>query len=178
MKTRRGGPSVTLPDGHWPKTSRAFFIIEQIMKIVKIMKTKTFVDIGLPSGTLWAETNEEGVYNWNEANEKYPQQLPAHWQFCELADVCDWKWDEEKKGYTVTGPNGNSIFLPASGGYYDGSWYYVGSNGFYWSSTQSNSSNGYTLLFNGSNVSPSDSFNKSYYYFPVRLANTNFKKNG
>ena len=33
----------------------------------------------------------------------------------ELLNECSWEWTE-LDGYTVTGPNGNSIFLPAADG--------------------------------------------------------------
>jgi hypothetical protein len=38
-------------------------------------------------------------------------------------------------GYKVTGPNGNSIFLPAAGYLYEGTLYNAGSYGYYWSSS-------------------------------------------
>ena len=36
----------------------------------------------------------------------------------ELVDKCEWEWTRVKgvNGQLVTGPNGNSIFLPAAGG--------------------------------------------------------------
>ena len=74
-----------------------------------------FVDLGLPSGLLWAEKQEEGYYTHEEAVKKYGEALPRPEEFVELWRVCKWDWSKERKGYTVTGPNGNSIFLAASG---------------------------------------------------------------
>jgi hypothetical protein len=37
-------------------------------------------------------------------------------------------------GYQVTGPNGNSIFLPASGYFSEEELHYDGEYGYYWSS--------------------------------------------
>ena len=36
----------------------------------------------------------------------------------ELIDVCEWTWTELNgiAGYSIKGPNGNMMFLPAAGG--------------------------------------------------------------
>ena len=60
-------------------------------------------------------------------------RIPTVEEFKELVDKCDWDWDGD--GYIVTGPNGNSIFLPAAGGRLEDELYYGGLDGFYWSST-------------------------------------------
>lgn len=55
----------------------------------------------------------------------------------ELLNECSWEWTELDgvPGHIVTGPNGNSIFLPAAG-YRDGTEVEVrGSDGGYWSSS-------------------------------------------
>lgn len=99
------------------------------------LKAQGFVDLGLPSGTLWKDKNEDGgFYTYEQALNKYGSNMPTKEQFEELIDKCSWIWTVD--GYKVTGPNGNSIVLPASG--YrncEGSVYYVGSEGRYWSST-------------------------------------------
>ena len=101
------------------------------------MKVKELVDLGLPSGTLWRDTNEDGYYNWNDAVEKFGENMPKLTDFAELYDYCKWEWDEDKKGMVVTGPNGNSIFLPALGwcSNPDGRRHYVGKDGSYWSAS-------------------------------------------
>ena len=55
----------------------------------------------------------------------------------ELLNNCTWKWTTQNgvNGYTVTGPNGNSIFLPAAGCRYGAGVYGRGSYGYYWSSS-------------------------------------------
>lgn len=70
-------------------------------------------------------------YNWR-GNWRLPSQ--AEWN--ELVDQCIWTWTSEdgQNGYKVTGPNGNSIFLPAAGSYFE-SWFNGGDYGSYWSST-------------------------------------------
>lgn len=95
-----------------------------------------FIDLGLPSGTLWAEENEEGYYTFDKAKEQFGDSVPSKELWDELREVCEWKWDDEKKGYTIIGKNGNCIFLPAAG-YRNitNELNYVGSYGDYWSSS-------------------------------------------
>ena len=152
-----------------------------------------YVDLGLPSGTLWATTNigaanpwDYGDYfAWGETTtkskydcstlkycedntgdkfSKYNTQskygsvdnkttlersddaAAANWgsdwcmptldQIIELNEKCKWVWttDHGVNGHKVTGPNGNSLFLPAAG-YRYGTDLFVGSLGDYWSSS-------------------------------------------
>ncbi|MCQ2245849.1 MAG: hypothetical protein MJZ69_03555 [Bacteroidaceae bacterium] len=64
-------------------------------------------------------------------------RMPTLEELDELNDKCTWKWTTKggHNGYVVTGPNGNSIFLPAAGFLYETKSAYVGGYGFYWSST-------------------------------------------
>ena len=103
------------------------------------LKAQGFVDLGLPSGTLWKDRNEEGgFYTYEQAVSKFGSSLPTEEQFNELMSSCRWSWTGS--GRKVTGSNGNSIVLPASGFRdCDGSVYSVGSSGCYWSSTPINS---------------------------------------
>lgn len=135
---------------------------------VYVINGHKFVDLGLPSGLLWATRNvgaeaifEAGnyyswgeiepknkytlaTYKWFDGDEftKYTQEdgkcvldaaddvatvkwgkkcrLPKFAEAIELVTKCKWKWqlsyyNESRSGYLVTGPNGNSIFLPAAG---------------------------------------------------------------
>ena len=66
-------------------------------------------------------------------------RMPTGAEQWELREKCKWEWTTLNgvKGYKVTGPNGNSIFLPAAG-YKNGSDVYsAGSEGYYWSKTLS-----------------------------------------
>ena len=132
-----------------------------------IINGHKFVDLGLPSGLLWAKTNigsasssDDGDYfAWGETEPKYsfscnnykwgdenlnmakynstdkkttldseddaatvnwgaPCRMPDSSEFEELYSKCEWFWQSSyngTSGYLVTGPNGNSIFFPASG---------------------------------------------------------------
>ena len=80
-------------------------------------------------------------------------RMPTKAEQDELHNNCTWTWTTLNgvNGYTVTGPNGNSIFLPAAG-YRNGTGVnYGGSNGLYWSSSlySNNSFNAYDLYFYG-----------------------------
>lgn len=77
--------------------------------------TGQWVDLGLPSGTLWKSENETGYYSYSKALKKYGEKNPTDRQWWELMKYCTFVWDSIKKGYKVIGPNGNSIFIPALG---------------------------------------------------------------
>lgn len=116
------------------------------------LKAQGFVDLGLPSGTLWRDRNEEGgFYTYEQAMNKFGDKLPTKEQLEELKNKCSWSWTGN--GYKVTGPNGNSIVLPASGyrdcgvGVFD-----VGSRGYYWSSTPGGSDHAWCLYFGSGGV--------------------------
>ena len=152
-----------------------------------------YVDLGLPSGTLWAtcnvganapeecgdyfawgETEPKAVYEWGtykwcngsyKSMTKYctsasygtvdnktalePEddaasvnwgaswRIPTNEQQHELVDNCTWTWTTSNgvNGYLVTGPNGNTLFLPATGAHRNESLYDFGSYGYYWSRT-------------------------------------------
>lgn len=90
--------------------------------------------------------------NWGGA-----WRMPTYNEYAELIDSCTWEWttQDDIYGYLVTGPSGNSIFLPAAG-YRRGGWLYsTGGTGCYWCSTPAESGNGTagTLYFISSSYS-------------------------
>ena len=181
-----------------------------------------WVDLGLPSGTLWAtrnigaaspedygdyfawgETSPKALYNWenykwwnegthaqgnrHSGHTKYVTEseiglcgfvddkaeleladdaaaanwgggarMPSLAQLEELVDKCTWRWERRNgvDGQLVTGPNGNSIFLPATGYSEDGSIYGVDYRGYYWSRALhvGRSSYAYYLCFDSDSV--------------------------
>ena len=111
-----------------------------------------YVDLGLPSGTLWKSKNEKGMYyTYDEAVSQFGDKLPTREQFAELQAFCTWTWNG--KGYVVKGDNGNSIVLQAAG-YRDryGDVYGIGTYGDYWSSTPIDSDYAWYLGFDSSGV--------------------------
>ena len=114
-------------------------IIKKLEKTLEI-DSKSFhegipyVDLGLPSGTMWAECNigskvinDSGDYirleMWRHRDSIAKCSCGGFWgipwtlDYEELINYCTWEWITQNgvKGYKVTGPNGNSIFLPAGG---------------------------------------------------------------
>ena len=63
-------------------------------------------------------------------------RMPTEEEFEELLDKCNWQWTSQggRNGYKVTGPNGNSIFLPAAG-WRSGTSLHGAGAGYYCSST-------------------------------------------
>ena len=97
-------------------------------------------------------------------------RMPTKAEQDELRNKCSWQWTTLNgvNGYRVTGPNGNSIFLPAAGYRLDTSLYLGGSFGNYWSSTplESLSYSACCLYFLGTNFDW-NSYNR-YYGLSVR----------
>lgn len=117
------------------------------------MNTLKFVNLGLPSDKLWAaenikdENGNEVYFSFDKAVETFGKNLPSKEDWKELFDNSSYSWNEERKGYDVIGPNGNSIFLPAAG-YRNGvSVRDVGSDGYYWSSSVYDENVAYNVLF-------------------------------
>ena len=71
---------------------------------------KEYVDMGLPSGTLWASENEKGYFTFDEALEKFGNNLPARWQFCELVENSDCYFDTDENAFVFESNfNGNMV---------------------------------------------------------------------
>ena len=64
-------------------------------------------------------------------------RMPSKEEVDELTQQCSWIWTTHNNvnGYKVTGPNGNSIFLPAAGYKGSGPTYPAGEDGLYWTNT-------------------------------------------
>jgi len=146
-----------------------------------------WVDLGLPSGTLWAtcnvgattpdeygdyfawaETTTKEIYYWDtykyydsvdgmtkyiaddylnvleyvddaaRANWGGLWRMPTFDEMQELNDNCQHESIRLKDvmGWRLTGPNGNSVFLPFAGNRNEGSLNSEGSGGFFWSSSR------------------------------------------
>ena len=101
-----------------------------------------YINIGSNiSGTQYDVARAQWGGNW---------RLPTKAEMQELEERCIWTWTTYQgvPGYKVTGPNGNSIFLPAAG-YRTGTEIYDrGSCGVYWSGTLSVSYSSYAYYLN------------------------------
>ena len=93
-------------------------------------------------------------YDVARANWGGTWRLPTKAEMQELVDKCTWTWTIQggHNGYRVTGPNGNSIFLPATGFRSGKSLDLDDSDGCYHSSTpyESNTFSAYSLWFDDS----------------------------
>lgn len=87
------------------------------------------------------------------ANLGSPWRMPTVDEIQELRDKCTWTWTTQDgvNGCQVDGPNGNAIFLPATGYIADIFLVYKGDSGYYWSSSLSPLSHD-AWLFNFSSV--------------------------
>ena len=123
----------------------------------------TFVDLGLPSGRLWATENAPGFYTYDEAVDTFGELLPKGSAMVELIEESTCIWNDEKKGLDVTGPNGSTIFLPAAG-------YTWGSpdvkakddEGNYWTRMPGSQTYARLLYFHSGGVYPLHSHGRSY----------------
>lgn len=124
-----------------------------------------YVDLGLPSGTLWKYQNEDGYWTYEEASNFFAGQLPSEGQYKELRDYCEWSW--MGNACKVTGPNGNFIVLQAMGYRGNGTVRDYGDKGFYWTSTPTSSTGAKCFKFDEDGYGPRSQMRSLE--MPVRL---------
>ena len=122
-----------------------------------------WIDLGLPSGTKWACCNvgaskPEDYGDYYTVNQELEYDYPTLDQMNELLDntTSEWTTQNGVNGRRFTSKvNGKSVFLPAAGGNlcYEG-WCYIGSVGYYWTSTlnEQQGTTYYVLGFESENV--------------------------
>ena len=97
-------------------------------------------------------------------------RMPSLEQIQELRDKCSWQWTQRNgvNGRLFTGPNGNTIFLPAAGDRWRESLIGADTNGLYWSRTlvQGHTYQAFYLYFYWGDVRWDLSYR--FYGFPVR----------
>lgn len=93
---------------------------EEIPMELRDNKTE-YVDLGLPSGTLWAADYEEldGERLYLPYCKAEKMKLPTQEQWEELRENCHWKYKPESSsswgGTRCVGPNGNELFFTNTG---------------------------------------------------------------
>jgi hypothetical protein len=159
-----------------------------------------YVDLGLPSETLWAtmnvgatsETDYGNYYQYGKGSAQYAAtsgdskysgtedplaasadtavqewggdwHMPTTAQIIELTTNTTYQWVTNYKGSginggTFTATNGAVLFIPAAGGWENGSQRLVGSRGYYWGSSPGGSDYACYLFFGdgGDDVSNED----------------------
>ena len=143
---------------------------------IKPQTAFTAIDLGLPSGRLWAAQNigahamsDYGLLmDFDTANAIEfldGWHLPTKEDFQELYDNCTSEWTtiNGNPGHMFTSKiNGHQIFLPAAGwSWFDDDEHGTtlgnrGARGYYWSSSYYSASSAYYLYFNSEGVSPQD----------------------
>lgn len=125
-----------------------------------------YIDLGLPSGNLWAAENEDGYYTFDKAVEKFGNNLPTKDDFKELLKYCWKRWDDEHSGIEFMGDNGVKLFFPALG-YIDGIINDKEYKGYYWSSSKFSESDMFS--FNFEQGKQSVNLNCFYENYSIRL---------
>ena len=97
-------------------------------------------------------------------------RMPTGAEWTELREHCTWVWTTQNgmQGELVTGPNGNSIFLPAAGNCTSPA--RVGVSGSYWSSSlySKEPSDAWDVFFRSPDFLCDDSYTYRFYGFSVR----------
>lgn len=141
-----------------------------------------FVDLGLPSGTLWSsdyvkDDNGKVIYVTQENNAAY--EIPTYEQFKELMDECKWEQKSEKNwtesGFyywhewaICLGPNGNKITFEKTGYYEATDSLTRTSEIFFWLNNKEYFHNNCaSITFNSLNIGSVKMF--SGYKLPIRL---------
>lgn len=88
-----------------------------------------YVDLGLPSGTLWAKYNESKKYKYSDAVKTFGKQMPNDDQMKELLRYC--KRETLSSGCKFIGPNNHYVVFQFSGYQRGLEKIAVGVNGFY-----------------------------------------------
>ena len=68
-----------------------------------------WVDLGLPSGVLWAKNDMTGIMSIKGALNSFGVHVPSKSEAYELRKHCTRQWDNNNRALVFTGPNGNSI---------------------------------------------------------------------
>ena len=116
----------------------------------------------------WGETSTKTLFTWKNSKMMFSNvseiqgrsdydaatkewgsnwRMPTQREIQELVDKCKWEWcrQGDYPGYKVTGPSGNSIFLPAGGCSYDGTVHFKNTAGLYWSGTAEGNNMAYLI---------------------------------
>ena len=101
---------------HW-KTINDGWSTRDVCEVNKITKYCTDKKEGYTDNKLTLDPEDDAAHvEWGAT-----WRMPTAEEFQELASRCEWQWTSQRmgrdlvSGFEITGPNGNSIFLPAYG---------------------------------------------------------------
>ena len=108
--------------------------------------------LGINKYVFLGEISGNAQYDTARAKWGGKWRMPTKAELQELCDKCTWIWMSQNgvEGYKVTGPNGNSIFLPAAGYRLGSSLDCAGIFGLYWSSSPNDNIAYYLDFYSGS----------------------------
>ena len=118
---------------HWPSYKWCNGDANKLTKYCPANMASYWDGAGIPDGKTVLDPEDDAAYvnlggNW---------RMPTDVEWTELRENCTCSWTTQNgvDGYLVTGPNGNSIFFPATGFRLTTYLINAGSSGFYWSSS-------------------------------------------
>lgn len=84
---------------------------KQVLQVTSPMDLSNveWVDLGLPSGTLWAKNSEDVSMSFHAALQSFLGNLPSEDDVDELRKYCSRQFDSSKKEMVLTGPNNKTI---------------------------------------------------------------------
>ena len=109
-----------------------------VITMTKYCTRSSCGDNGFVDNKTELDPEDDAAYvNWGAS-----WRIPTQEQYQELFEQCKKTWTTQNgvNGYVVTGPNGNTLFLPAAGSRWSDSLDNAGTYGYYWSSTLPSSS--------------------------------------
>lgn len=162
------GETETKDDFSWGtyKWCNGDYLHLRFFKYCPVDQTRFWGDSGMPDGIIALNTDDDAAHvnlggNW---------RMSSDVEWTELREKCTWTWTTHNgvNGYTVTGPSGNSIFLPAAGYGSGTNLLNAGACSYYWSlSLDSGQPNfGRFLFFHSGTVYQDSSYR--YYGFSIR----------
>ncbi|MCD8291457.1 MAG: hypothetical protein LUC91_08150, partial [Prevotella sp.] len=136
-----------------PSRSGNYFAWGEISTKLEYTEDNSVID-----GTSMGDIAGNPRYDAARSNWGGTWRLPTNREIDELVQKCSkvWTTQDGVNGYKITGPNGNSIFLPAAGYCFESSSKSQGICGYYWSSTPNGKGGAFYLEF-GSNYLYKDS---------------------
>ena len=119
----------TAPKADYSWANTAWLYVEDGKK--RISKYNTKSDYGPVDNKIELDPEDDAAY----VNMGSDWRMPSKAEIDELIENCTWEWTQLNgvNGQLITGPNGNTMFLPAVGERLGTSIYNVGVAGNYWS---------------------------------------------